>query len=312
MLTARRLRRAAASARQDRAADDYAPNRHDFQTEVVPPAGAGDAGAALEARAHVPSRSSRRRTHPVEDDPDLERAPEGRGAGRAGRARGRRAAHSRAHGRSQSVARDFDRVLRVLENWGYVDGWTLTDAGKILARTFHECDLLIVECAAPGSARRPRAGARWPAWCRCSSTSTAARSRRRRRGSRRRRVRKRWQRIAEISYELRGDRGGGRAGRAPPAGSDVRRRRLRVGRRGGLRRGRRGRGAVRRRLRAHDEAADRPAAPAGARRARSRRHARVPPSRPPTQLFRGVVAASSAVEIDRRRTGSRPDRRAAR
>ncbi|MBU6317544.1 MAG: RNA helicase, partial [Acidobacteria bacterium] len=51
----------------------------------------------------------------------------------------------RMRGRSQSVARDFDRVLALLQRWGYVDGWKLTDAGSTLARTFHECDLLVVE-----------------------------------------------------------------------------------------------------------------------------------------------------------------------
>ena len=57
---------------------------------------------------------------------------------------------SRVKGRSQSIARDFDRVLRILEGWGYVDGWTLTEAGSMLARTFHESDLLVVECIRRG------------------------------------------------------------------------------------------------------------------------------------------------------------------
>jgi ATP-dependent RNA helicase HelY len=48
-------------------------------------------------------------------------------------------------GRSESLARQFDRVLRVLEAWGYVDGWSLTDAGQILASTYHETDLLVAE-----------------------------------------------------------------------------------------------------------------------------------------------------------------------
>jgi ATP-dependent RNA helicase HelY len=108
---------------------------------------------------------------------------------------------TRVRNRSQSVARDFDRVLRVLENWGYVDGWSLTDAGKILAKTFHECDLLIVECVRQGllddldpaalaglvsvfvyehRSPEPPPAAWFP-----SPT-----------------VRKRWQRIADISYEL--------------------------------------------------------------------------------------------------------------
>ncbi|MBA3654345.1 MAG: DEAD/DEAH box helicase [Actinobacteria bacterium] len=48
-------------------------------------------------------------------------------------------------GRTESLARQFDRVLRVLEAWGYVDGWSLTDAGVILGATYHEADLLIAE-----------------------------------------------------------------------------------------------------------------------------------------------------------------------
>ena len=39
----------------------------------------------------------------------------------------------RIRGRTESLARQFDRVLRVLEAWGYVDGWSLTDAGEQLA-----------------------------------------------------------------------------------------------------------------------------------------------------------------------------------
>jgi ATP-dependent RNA helicase HelY len=77
----------------------------------------------------------------------------------------------------------------------------LTDVGKVLARTFHECDLLIVECLRQGllddlepaalaglvsvfvyEHRSPEAP---PAAWFPSPT-----------------VRKRWQRIAEISYEL--------------------------------------------------------------------------------------------------------------
>jgi ATP-dependent RNA helicase HelY len=48
-------------------------------------------------------------------------------------------------GRTESLARQFDRVLRVLERWGYVDGWALSEAGGVLASTYHECDLLIAE-----------------------------------------------------------------------------------------------------------------------------------------------------------------------
>jgi ATP-dependent RNA helicase HelY len=56
----------------------------------------------------------------------------------------------RVKGRTESLARQFDRVLRVLEAWGYVDGWSLTAAGDRLARIYHESDLLIAECAGQG------------------------------------------------------------------------------------------------------------------------------------------------------------------
>jgi ATP-dependent RNA helicase HelY len=53
-------------------------------------------------------------------------------------------------GNNDSLARQFDRVLGVLEEWGYVDGWALTSGGSRLARIYHECDLLIAECIDTG------------------------------------------------------------------------------------------------------------------------------------------------------------------
>src|SRR5206468_7344089 len=53
-------------------------------------------------------------------------------------------------GRSESLARQFDRVLRVLEAWGYVDGWDLTPWGERLAGLYHECDLLVAEALRGG------------------------------------------------------------------------------------------------------------------------------------------------------------------
>ena len=49
-------------------------------------------------------------------------------------------------GRSESLARQLDRVLRVLAAWGYVDGWSLTENGVRLGRLYHEADLLVAEC----------------------------------------------------------------------------------------------------------------------------------------------------------------------
>jgi ATP-dependent RNA helicase HelY len=53
--------------------------------------------------------------------------------------------------RTESLARRFDRVLRLLESWGYLDGWSLTDRGRVLARTYHECDLLVAEAMCSGA-----------------------------------------------------------------------------------------------------------------------------------------------------------------
>ncbi|HEY3724521.1 MAG TPA: DEAD/DEAH box helicase [Acidimicrobiia bacterium] len=56
----------------------------------------------------------------------------------------------RVRSRSESLARQFDRVLRVIESWGYLDGWALTDAGHLLARLYSECDLLLAEALRTG------------------------------------------------------------------------------------------------------------------------------------------------------------------
>lgn len=47
--------------------------------------------------------------------------------------------------RSGSVWARFQDVIDVLSDLGYVDNWTLTDKGNMLAGVFHESDLLIVE-----------------------------------------------------------------------------------------------------------------------------------------------------------------------
>jgi ATP-dependent RNA helicase HelY len=52
--------------------------------------------------------------------------------------------------RTDSLARQFDRVLQLLERWDYVKGWSLTPAGSRLARVYHEQDLLVTECAERG------------------------------------------------------------------------------------------------------------------------------------------------------------------
>ncbi|MBV9256038.1 MAG: RNA helicase, partial [Actinobacteria bacterium] len=56
----------------------------------------------------------------------------------------------RIRSRTESLARQFDRVLRVLENFGYVEGWSLTDSGESLTRLYHESDLLVAEAMGAG------------------------------------------------------------------------------------------------------------------------------------------------------------------
>jgi len=52
--------------------------------------------------------------------------------------------------RNESLARQFDRVLGVLEAWGYIEGWTLTDGGSLLARLNTEGDLVLAEALREG------------------------------------------------------------------------------------------------------------------------------------------------------------------
>lgn len=55
-----------------------------------------------------------------------------------------------ARGRGRSLADQFDRVLDLLDELGYVDGWSLTAAGELLSGIYHESDLLIAETIRAG------------------------------------------------------------------------------------------------------------------------------------------------------------------
>jgi ATP-dependent RNA helicase HelY len=122
---------------------DFAPTRPDFQREVAQRL----ERARVERDTHSRERYSdeqRPATFAVEDDPELDdRLKAATQAERV--AREVAELRQRMDTRNQSIARDFDRVLAVLQRWGYVQGWSLTDAGTILARTFHESDLLVAE-----------------------------------------------------------------------------------------------------------------------------------------------------------------------
>ncbi|TAN25085.1 MAG: DEAD/DEAH box helicase [Actinomycetota bacterium] len=51
---------------------------------------------------------------------------------------------TRIKSNSESLARQFDRVLAILSGRGMLDGWHLTPSGLRLARLYHECDLLVI------------------------------------------------------------------------------------------------------------------------------------------------------------------------
>ncbi|HEV3365670.1 MAG TPA: DEAD/DEAH box helicase [Acidimicrobiia bacterium] len=89
------------------------------------------------------------RQHPVAGCPDL--GMHLRYAERAERlARDVDRLERRIRGRTESLARQFDRVLRVLDSWGYVEGWELSEAGEMLTRLYSETDLLLAESLREG------------------------------------------------------------------------------------------------------------------------------------------------------------------
>ncbi|HEX2023772.1 MAG TPA: DEAD/DEAH box helicase [Acidimicrobiales bacterium] len=137
----------------------YLPHNRTFQRQVaqalgrlsVRPAGAkavrhspkgGRAAALAEASAELEA-------HPVASCPDARAHL--RAAERAERLeKDLRRLERRIAGRTESLARQFDRVLRILEAWGCVEDWCLTPAGEDLVRIYHECDLLVAEALRTG------------------------------------------------------------------------------------------------------------------------------------------------------------------
>ena len=126
----------------------FAPNRQGFQREVARLL----EKARLSPRDSAPAAAARKAAalqHPVAADPEL--ASRLRAATQADRVqREVDELRERVKRRSESLARRFDRVLRILGAWGYLEGWVLTDAGDRLARLFHESDLLVVEALERG------------------------------------------------------------------------------------------------------------------------------------------------------------------
>jgi ATP-dependent RNA helicase HelY len=139
----------------------YQPNNRAFQHKVADELRSARTDGA-DGRESNPSRSAPARQaadtaaaesaverHPVHACPDRELHV--RAEAQAERARRELADMRReVRSRTESLARRFDRVLRLLEAWGYLDGWALTERGQVLARTYHESDLLVAEAMTAG------------------------------------------------------------------------------------------------------------------------------------------------------------------
>jgi len=127
----------------------YTPHRREYRQEV--------ARRLKRVDLRPPGARSRRSAashpqgHPVEADPDLRLRL--RAADDADRvARDIAEIERRVGERRGSLGRDFDAVVGVLAELGYVDAseWCLTDDGDVIAGLFHESDLLVAEAVGRG------------------------------------------------------------------------------------------------------------------------------------------------------------------
>ncbi|HTT89668.1 MAG TPA: DEAD/DEAH box helicase [Acidimicrobiales bacterium] len=131
----------------------FAPRSREFQRRVASSLADARTGRHLPGQRHREGDDgvgvSQGRGHPVAACPDARTHL--KAAGNAERlTRQVERLEGEVQRRTESLARQFDRVLQLLERWGYVKGWSLTPAGSRLARIYHEQDLLVAECAERG------------------------------------------------------------------------------------------------------------------------------------------------------------------
>jgi ATP-dependent RNA helicase HelY len=134
--------------------EPYAPRSRAFQREVLGALRALGVSekpetAATRERDRVDELERAVAEHPVAHDPQRgTRLRAGSDARRLEREITR--LERRVRGRTESLARQFDRVRALLEARGYLDGWALTGAGEMLARLYAETDLLLAESLRAG------------------------------------------------------------------------------------------------------------------------------------------------------------------
>jgi ATP-dependent RNA helicase HelY len=133
-------RRDLASSLRTRAAErglsPSAPRRRDSRAD------GGDDAEIIRLRAAI-------RDHPCHRCPDRE--DHARWAERFFRLqRDTRGLQRRVEGRTNTIARTFDRVCALLETLGYLSADAVTDEGRRLGRLYTELDLLTAECLRAG------------------------------------------------------------------------------------------------------------------------------------------------------------------
>jgi ATP-dependent RNA helicase HelY len=129
-----------------------APNTKDYRNDVARRLRKVKLNPGLSSKSTRNERAGARSDlHAVAQDPDLRAKVAA--AGQADRIEREIAdLERRVSGKNLSLGKEFDRVLDVLTIYGYIDQptWTLTEPGEMLARTFHESDLLVTEVIRSG------------------------------------------------------------------------------------------------------------------------------------------------------------------
>ncbi len=127
---------------------NFGPQRKGYRRDVAKRLRTAKVGSDRQVIRSNPS--GRRPLH--HDDLDVARDPDLRtrleAAARADRLETEIARlQERVSDKNQSLGDEFDRVLRLLDEWGYADvaEWKLTEHGEVLASVFNETDLLVAE-----------------------------------------------------------------------------------------------------------------------------------------------------------------------
>lgn len=95
------------------------------------------------------NRRSQQEDHPVANDPDLKfRLVAADSAARIDRELEQ--LEKRVSNSTQSVSNKFDELIKLLDEYDFVDNWSLTRRGQLLSHIFHESDLLIALCVSDG------------------------------------------------------------------------------------------------------------------------------------------------------------------